>query len=787
MKWLRDGGDGGASEAMMERARELLHGRKRVWWVTLPSARNRTMRRLAAGGGLLGVEVAHFQRVRQRILAQTATSGRFISSGMRVARVAAALEEVRRGPPRPGEARLFASAIAELKRFEVGPEDVPLPDAEAEALAEVYRTYERIKGEELDPDDVARLAVDLVASGRWRPEADAVFVAGFWEIAPVTFSLLMALEEKAGLEVWVSLPEPPDGAEPTPALPAEVSVWRAENPVHELRWLLAQIKRDLLVEGRDPLELALVVPPARLEAVKMLAREYDLYLMDETYHGLAEEEAGKLLVDLLSFADHPTAEGLFLFPELAPLGRAALSYGLAGHDALGKLAEQLDEGGEDGLAAALERILRELDPTADLPEDEDEARRHVLAWAEDLLAGRPQLAGSPWRDAFMLRAREALEAGGPHGFRRWWLGMLQRVRAHARQRGGVALLTQREVSGRRYQRAYVLGAVEGAYTVSEREDYFIAEEARHPWPEVFARIYKEKGVLPRHLRGRDVLLWRRLRNLADEVIITYPEADAGQPLKPELDLVKGVTPQPMGEAPLVSRALSRAGGGWRASNGGLPLPPPRSLNGVYSFERHFGGCGFRAWLETQEGLLPEEPYPERGWYYWLSRLSEAARRGEEPPAEALAAFRMSRAEWQGLTFFPSTDFLGVPVYVHAGAREGRVARIYRFGDEGIGEKEARKLLRERWAEFIFAGRYLDSGYGVELWFWPHGERPLLAYSAVPGKDSESWLSKFGEMIERSRARARKALERYGQASVEPQPGWHCRNCPFADICRKEEL
>ncbi|WP_293172003.1 hypothetical protein [Oceanithermus sp.] len=778
MRWLRDAGDGAAEARMRARAAEVTAARGRIGWLTLPSARDYALRRLAEGGARLGVEVLHLQQLHQRVLAQTGLDAPQISTGLRVARVGEAIHAELGRPPSPGEARLFALAIAELKRFEVTPGDVPTPDAEARALARVYARYERDKGAALDPDDVARLAAERVAAGRWRPDLDALFVAGFWELAPLALSLLYALE-RAGVEVWAALPETPGAAEEPRAAPSAVEVWRADNPVHELRWVLARIKHDLLVEGADPLELALVVPPERLEAAKMLAREYDLYLMDETYRAPSDDEAGRLLVDLLRFPDHPTAEALFLFEELAPLGRAALARGLAGRDALEKLAAELDGGPDGSLAAAFAAALRRLDPLEGAPEAPEARAAHVLAWAEALLADWPQLAQSRWREVFRLRAREALEAGGPEGFRAWWAGLLERVRSRQRRPGGVALLSTREVSGRRYRKAYVVGASEGVYTFGEREDYFLPEEARRPWAEVFESVYAERGVLPRRLRGRDLLLWRNLRQLAGEVVITYPEADAGRPLDPERDLVAGAEPQPMGPVPLVSRALSREGAGYRAPKAALPLPEPESLGRVYAFDRRYGGCGFRSWLERFEGLRPEDE-DERGWYPTFKRLAGAKSDPAGPAAADLAAYGMSRAVWERLTFFPSVGFEGVRVTVHAGEREGKTAYIHRFGRAVSGRDEAREELKERWAEFIVAEQYLNRGYRVELVYWPLGGAPINAYGADPGTP---W---FEKMIRTRKDRARRALERYRRARAEAVPGWHCRDCPFADVCRREE-
>ncbi len=787
MNWLQDAGDGQALAKMLEAAVGAARRRQRVCWLSLPSARNYVLRRLAAAGALLGAEALHFQQLHMRILAQVGVRAEFVSSGMRVARVGEALRDVLGGAPLPGEARLFARAIAELKRFEVTPQALPVVDDEAERLRRVYDRYERLKGERLDPDDAARLAADMVAAGRWRAQADVVFAAGFWELSPLAISLLSAME-KTGLEVWASLPEPP--LEASSAAPREVvpRVGRASNPVHEVRWVLAEIKRGVLQGRFEPLQTALVVPTERLEAVKMLAREYELYLMDETYRRPSEDEAGKLLVDLLRFPDHPTPEGLFLFKELAPLGRAALARGLAGLDAIEKLAEMLDAQEGGAYAQELAATLRRLDPLANLNDQEDAPKR-LLAWAEELLRSRPALNDSPWRDVFLLRAREALEAGGPAGFRQWWAGLLERVRSRRRSQGGVALLSPREISGRHYEHAFVIGASEGVYTLADREDYFVPEDERYSWKEVFERVYGERGLLPRRLRGRDVMLWRSLRGIADEVVITYPEADAGQPLKPERDLVQGGETFTLGPVELLSRALSSEGEGYRSPpSDETPLPPPRGLSDVWRYSNSFGRCGFRSWLQAQRDLKPAEETEEGGWYYWFRKLRDAKASGMEPDSEALARLGMSRAVWENLNFFPQAKLAGldVPVSVHAGARQGRTARIYRFGDAALDVKEVRKKIREGWGELLMARYFLERSYAVELYYWPLGGPPLLAYSLDPQKDRPEWREAFEKMTKKAFEKAREALRDYLRAKASVRPGWHCRNCPFADVCRKGE-
>src|SRR5690606_9268784 len=90
---------------------------------------------------------------------------------------------------------------------------------------------------------------------------------------------------------------------------------------------------------------------------------------------------------------------------------------------------------------------------------------------------------------------------------------------------GVALLDEKQASGRRFRRAYLLRALEGAYGGTEVEDYFVPEEGRGssgtfhgstdgpggsaelflvavaPVPGAALANPAEPGVLPRRFRG----------------------------------------------------------------------------------------------------------------------------------------------------------------------------------------------------------------------------------------------------------------------------------------------
>ena len=86
-----------------------------------------------------------------------------------------------------------------------------------------------------------------------------------------------------------------------------------------------------------------------------------------------------------------------------------------------------------------------------------------------------------FREAALRAAQEASQLAEGPGFRAWWAALLRQGRLPRERPGGVALLTPTLASGRHFRKAYLLGAVEGAYGAGEREDYFVPEDDRRRW------------------------------------------------------------------------------------------------------------------------------------------------------------------------------------------------------------------------------------------------------------------------------------------------------------------
>ena len=82
-------------------------------------------------------------------------------------------------------------------------------------------------------------------------------------------------------------------------------------------------------------------------------------------------------------------------------------------------------------------------------------------------------------------------------------------------------------SGRRFRRAYLLGAAEGAYRVGEAEDYFVPEEDRR----ALAHSFAELG-LPRRFLGRDQALKAELLTRAEVLVAAAPKPIRGARWRP---------------------------------------------------------------------------------------------------------------------------------------------------------------------------------------------------------------------------------------------------------------
>lgn len=735
---------------------------KRVWWVGLPSQRAYVYTRATQAGAVLGLEFMSSQQVYYRLLAAALKLKPLLVGTGRMALVGEALKLLHNELPAPGEARLFTRAVAEAKRFGLEPHTVPLSDSEGARLREVFRTYEQIKGERWDYDDFRREAFILASQTLVKPEAEVIIVDGFREVGPLELGLYDALSRQTLL--WLSLPQTPPGLSATETLPERVSshtvVYRAANPVAEARWVLRALKRDL-AEGADPLSLAVILPEREVRAFAVLADEFGVPLMDETPKALADSPGGRLLLDLLELPDYPTPSRLLAIPELVPLANAALRRNLAGREALTLLAKEV------GLERPLSLWLGRLET----PQGE-------LAWARELLDSLPELTKRPpdggwerFREHALERAKEAAQLAQGAQFRAWWGALLQETAVFERPRGGVALLTPTLASGRRFGRVYLLRALEGAYSAGEREDYFTPEEARCELEGVHARF-----GLPKRFGGRDPLLLQELKTRADEVIVSYPEADQGGPRVPELALTGGA--QPLSVLPAGSSL--EAGERFRFVAALTPVTRrSASVAQLSAFDR----CAFAYWAGR---FRPRE----RVWWRELVRDLRRLERLNGARLEALRRDYPDAAPWLSeveatlapLTFGYTLSGLedGPHATLDAIGRSGDVYRVYTFAEPGsVGGAAAAKSFVEqtgRLHELWAAAQLLEGGAAcVHLYIWPVLGLPVAVYEDGVRRPTRAMRSR--------QAQAARLHDRFLSGEVTPKPGFVCRECRVFDLCR----
>lgn len=795
----------GKTTRLLQIAKHALAQDKRVWWVGLPTQRSDIYRRATAQGALLGLEFLSSQQVYYRLLAAAQALKPLLVGTGRIAYVGEALKILENDLPSPGEARLFSMAIAEAKRF--GHDAVslaraltPAPsgkpdskpnnepdsemDSEAARLVQVFKQYEQVKGERWDYDDFRTAALNLALAGDISPEANVLIVDGFRELGPLEWQLYRELDRF--FEVYLSLPELPanvpanvvvadsDTVEhlthtPFESPPAKLERYRAANPVSEARWLLRSLKRDL-AEGLDALDIAVIMPANEIAAFAALADEYGVPLMDETPKALSDTPLGSLLLNILELPEYPTASRLLAIPELSKLANEALNRNVAGREALTSLAREI------GVHDLWQRWLARLD----VPADE-------LTWAQDIVATLPSMLGVPaqprLQDHFLARAKEAAILAKGASFRAWWAALLQETVIFERPKGGIALLTAKLASGRRFRKVYVAHAVEGAYSTGEREDYFVREEARVPPAHLFAHS-AAGSALPKRFVGRDQLLFQELLTRADTVIITYPEADQGGPLAPEDDLITGFlgATEPIRRLPTLP-----LGSRLELANSERYHAPLEPLNlGAVSVENlaRYDACAFRYWATKRLRPDREDPW----WRTLIRRLREYGTLNDVRLASLQDDFPQAK-HWleQHRTLLLSLSY-GVQLpehpqnrpyaFIDAAGRRSQDVTLYHFAPpETVPDKDAANdILNQRWTEhwtahYLLTEREVNS---VTLAVWevlgePKDVQPIeYPWRRLKTKDK----------------RVSAAYDRFKTGDTRPQPGFVCRDCPVFDVCRE---
>ena len=743
--WVQGPAGSGKTHFLLAKARTAGQNRQRVWWVGLPHQRQQVLKRLAQAGPLAGFEFLVFQEMYYRLLAPLMALGPLVDGIGRVALVGQALARQNGTVPSPGEARLFARSIAEAKHYGVTPNQLPKVDKESKRLQHVFEDYEAIKGEGYDYDDFRLLALNKSRQGLLRVPVELVIVDGFDELGPLEQEILAHLQ---GTEVWVGLAEAPQ-PDHQPGLPPRAEPprqsFRAPNPLVEAEFILDSLRTDLATGIPAP-DIAVIAPAPARAVLLTVAESQGFYFMDQTPKPFAELPLGRKILQALAFADRPNPDGAMLFPELVPLAEAAYQEGVSGKEALSRLAERLE------LIGQFEQRLSWVADSSS-----------PMHYAQDLLMVlAPE---DPWIPRALELARQAALIGSGSDFRSWWASLLEYATVWQRPKAGVGLYAPEQVGGLCFAKVYLAYAVHGIYPAPPRDDYFFPEEFRGQ---------PGLGVLPAKSRplshGSAADLLRR----GNEVVVTYPEADQAQPLRPDLELT-GPNPIMLGQrrfqtvrqAPVTLTSQ---------------LPPLNTVRDV----RRYARCPFQFWSSNLKVLPPSPPEP---WHVWLSAAKALKQFNPSTFASQQANFpefgawmERYRDKLMALQYGANVNIKGRSAWVD-GKSEGERAEIWLFqkplaGEGRLSHDAANSKLWERWVEILAGLELLNRGSRkVTLGVWPLNGPPVEAIY-LPISSSSKMLSNL--MVEFS-----QATTDHQAGKLWPKTGYHCRICEFADICRKE--
>lgn len=789
MKLITGPAGSGKTAHLLQIAQAATRAGKRVWWVGLPHQRAHVMRRLTSlAGVVMGFEFMSTQQLYTRLISDNSHLLALLPplpNTERIAMVGGAIAEINQGTPGPGEAKLFAASIAELKRHNLTPDDIPTSDPETDLLKQVFQTYERLRqdvrgqGEFWDYDDYRIQAAKLL--NKRKPitvAADLVIFDGFRTYTPLELTILKRLAKRA--EVLASAIILPEKA-PKPKArfderPTNRHVYRADNPIEELRFVLRSVKQDL-ANGMDPLEVGIIAPEGDHPFIETLAQEYGVPLMPSVPTKLSQTAAGALLMDLLTFVENPSPSKLERLPELYDLAVTARRENMTGMDGIALVAQHLD------LTKELNAWVERLSP----PDQAADAE----AWALDLIdslpgidAGATRVGWETLRELMARHAREATHLGGGKSYRDWFASLLDDSPVPAIHNGAVQLLTAVPASGVQFQKAYLTSAMTGAYTLGEGEDYFVPEEWRGDLP---SDKHSRRPFLPRRFAGMETVLHQELRSRAAEMIVTFSAADQNARNFAEPDLVGNPSDaQPLPSTPAGSPV---------ELYGYQPFEPvgefpedqlPTSVEGLRSFQE----CPVKYWGQQNLPRDDEEPW----WVALVRDMRNMEDTADEQAVKNVAGRNSIARDWLLANAGELGQYkYGVSIpkdpdgpessYVHAAHMDTTrgVATLLRFVEPGrvTSDREANSLIYDRWNE-LWAAAYLLKHYGnilhrVDIKVWPILGEPYLGRK-VTSNDRVA--------VERLQ-KARSAVGALKQPSFEPKPGHYCRVCDFAKVCRKD--
>jgi ATP-dependent helicase/nuclease subunit B len=826
----------GKTRNAVNRALECAKRGKRVIVLTLPNQRAQFLERLAANGPSLGVEVTNLQNIAYRLLDRLGENRPVVLNPGRVALTARILERTLERSIGPGEARLYARAVAECKRFGFVPAATGEPYQDT--LAQIYSGYEAalVASDLQDLDDV-RLRLTALLETRPLELGAHLIVDGYRSFNPSEVEVIRALSNIARsslvtlpagspdthLEAWAHPLRQPeiraigsrlnasikrlDGVgKPWAGLPKTVRLETYSNPVEEARATLRHIK-TLMFEGTRAQDIAIVIPnPVFVRVLEALGREYTVPIAPETQGGALETPDGRKLEALLAAParDYPVRELRALSglePDLAILADALEQAGVAAGSSAYPLV-CFDQNALD----ALERVRLIAQP----PETGTAAE--LVAWFETLL--ERFVRDAPFAESARVIAREAARILEPTsetsmtgaGFTDWLRNLLSSLQVtHPDAGRGVAVVTLEEISGRRFDHVFVIGATDGAYRSGDGEDFFVPEEQR----DQLEQLLKLIPGLPEKLNGlEDSSFFDILTRANLSLHVSHPRAERGASLRPHPRLAQlGAKSANSSEVPATAstlelaaaqylqavqprvmwkikpRATTRANDLERAAQCNLrswadaALPAPARASGLVTDEllRSWGSKMRRAkWKGEDTNALEAVPEEHKdrlaslasGFRHRLEQVIESRVPGQ-PGVDVQLGYR---ANLDGIEF--TLDGVRFKRDPSGQIRSTEIFRVLEDANDGYSQFMNPERQREWW----FAHAIAERGSIVTFWAWDLNNQPKFVMNLekpyAQRRLTESLVALEG---------TKKALE---TGSITANPGFHCRLCSQRDVCRE---
>ncbi|GGJ41973.1 UvrD-helicase domain-containing protein [Deinococcus roseus] len=762
------------------------HAKDGVTLFCLPHQRQDLVKRLSEEP-TLNVRVTDLQSVAYEVLERGGNEKNFLSIPGRVALLGRLLMSDRKDYPTPGEAALYAHAIGDLKKQNVaGKLDPRKVGAQGKHLLGLAARYQQELQERhlLDLDDVRLLASELLENGlQWSARPQHLLIDGYSELNPLELRLIRALAltsrsliltlpanapypyqtrlGKKDLEGYADFLKASVTELSYKALPA-FTVQVYPNVTREARQVVAQVKAALL-EGIPASEMAVVVPRDSATAnLLKLAEEARIPLLDEQPGTPVDSFHGRKLMTLLSTRrrNYPTRDlfDLSMF-----------------YEGLNRVAEELEGRGLNGIHAhlledvnreSLSLLMLETAPT-------DGSSQGWLNWIETLLDRIKHPESS--RDPIRIMAREVFELIPAEKQKHtvledWLMALLPSVAMTRERQEGVRVLTPEQITGRRFQKLWLMNATEHQYLLEEKEDFFFTEEER-----------LNLG-LPRSMRGIAESLFYEVFTRALQVTLSYASADRDGVQRPHRLLAQmgqATTPQVMPMSPL-EYALSTRDIKLGSPDWWSKVPPvqenrawmltrylPCKLRGYLSShtEKPFGGLFSRQDRTRMERLLRQsaweaQPEPVLDGVYSDHFKQQVARHLKDnlPPRPDLPNLRVFRD-------FKLGEFRFRP-HAYQPFNDTRKANIYVVTQE----PDIRTLLKNNPEHLWVYAAFQQAGWDTELYTWDLYAKPRRR-SVFDNQARDAWKQ------------LHDLKDSLAAGDVTPSAGFHCFDCTFKQVCR----